>query len=248
MIKKIIAFAAAVVIAASMSTISAFASGTTYEDLVQAAKEGGFMSHNVEELDCFLQEHKDCFTGDDYDYMIADLNKIRDIYIAPYCIGGFKEKVAKAPADLNDKEKITIIKEWTEDEKMAIINDVVNLGKKFNIIVTYTKYIDYDDGSDYDLCYKIQYEHKHDDSPSGGVGRSYPTEVSTETPAEKPTDTVSARKSTDDSESPNAKPDTNNTGSMTSPKTGQEAGVFSVMFGVIFVAVGIIIYTRRKEM
>ncbi|SFD34039.1 hypothetical protein [Ruminococcus albus] len=157
MIKKISAFAAAAVIAASLS-VSAFA--TTYEDAVAAAKAAGVQSNNVQELDNFLQVHKDCFTSDEYDDMIADLNNIRDTYVAPYCLGGSKEKVAKAPADLSEQDKILIGKEWTEDEKKAIQNDLINLGKKHNVIVTITK-VD-------DAHFTVAAEHKHDSSSSNG--------------------------------------------------------------------------------
>jgi hypothetical protein len=162
MIKKISAFAAATVIAASMS-ISAFA--TTYEDAVSAAKAAGVQSNNVQELDNFLQVHKDCFTSDEYDDMIADLNNIRDTYVAPYCQGGAKEKFAKAPADLTESEKILIGKEWTEDEKKAIQDDLINLGKKHNVVVTITK-VD-------DTHFAVSAEHKHaDSSSSNGSGSS----------------------------------------------------------------------------
>ena len=159
MIKKISAFAAAAVIAASLS-VSAFA--TTYEDAVQAAKDAGVQSNNVQELDNFLQVHKDCFTSDEYDDMINDLKNISDTYVAPYCLGGSKEKVAKAPADLSEQDKILIGKEWTEDEKKAIQDDLINLGKKHNVIVTITK-VD-------DAHFAVAAEHKHGDSSSSGSG------------------------------------------------------------------------------
>ena len=159
MIKKISAFAAATVIAASMS-ISAFA--TTYEDAVQAAKDAGVQANNVQELDNFLQVHKDCFTSDEYDDMIAELNNIKNTYVAPYCLGGAKEKVAKAPADLSEQDKILIGKEWTEDEKKAIQDALINLGKKHNVTVTITK-VD-------DVHFAVAAEHKHDNSSSNGNG------------------------------------------------------------------------------
>lgn len=158
MIKKISAFAAAAVIAASMS-VSAFA--TTYEDAVNAAKSAGVQSNNVQELDNFLQVHKDCFTSDEYDDMINDLNNIRDTYVAPYCKGGDKEKFAKAPADLSESEKILIGKEWTEEEKKAIQNDLINLGKKHNVVVTITK-VD-------DAHFAVAAQHDHDSSNSSGT-------------------------------------------------------------------------------
>ncbi|EGC01498.1 MULTISPECIES: hypothetical protein [Ruminococcus] len=135
MIKKISAIAAAAVMAATMS-IAAYA--TTYEDAVQAAKDAGVQSNNVQELDNFLQVHKDCFTSAQYDEMIADLNNIRDTYVAPYCKGGAKMVVDKAPADLTEADKILVGRNWTEDEKKAITDDLVNLGKRYGVTITVT--------------------------------------------------------------------------------------------------------------
>ncbi len=160
MIKKISAFAAAAIMAATMS-VSAFAA--TYEQTVQAAKEAGVQSNNVQELDNFLQVHKDCFTSAQYDDMIADLNNIRDTYVAPYCQGGAKQVVNKAPADLTEADKILIGKEWTEADKKAIQDDLIALGKKHDVIVTITK-VD-------DAHFSVAAEHKHgNDSSSNGNG------------------------------------------------------------------------------
>ena len=111
MIKKISAIAAAAVMAATMS-IAAYA--TTYEDAVKAAKEAGVQSNNVQELDNFLQVHKDCFTSAQYDEMIADLNNIRDTYVAPYCKGGAKQVIDKTPAELTEADKIAVGKAEAE--------------------------------------------------------------------------------------------------------------------------------------
>jgi hypothetical protein len=158
MIKKISAFAAASILAATMS-ISAFA--TTYEDAVQAAKDAGVQANNVQELDNFLQAHKDCFTSSQYDDMIADLNNIRDTYVAPYCLGGAKQVIAKAPGELTEQDKITIGREWTEDEKKAIRDDLVALGKKHDVVVTITK-VD-------EAHFAVAAEHKHgNDSSNSG--------------------------------------------------------------------------------
>ena len=64
MFKKISAFVAAAALAATM-TVTAFA--TNNEDAVKAAKEAGVQANNVQELDNFLQVHKDCFTSEQYD-------------------------------------------------------------------------------------------------------------------------------------------------------------------------------------
>lgn len=159
MIKKISAIAAAAVIAATMS-VTAFATG--YEDAVNAAKEGGIQANNVQEMDNFLQVHKDCFTSAQYDEMIKTLNEIRDTYVAPYCKDGDKMVVDKTPAELTEDDKITIGKQWSEDDKNAIIDALVTMGKKYDVTITVTK-VD-------DAHYSVAAEHKHKDSSSSKAG------------------------------------------------------------------------------
>lgn len=161
MFKKISAFAAAAMLAATMS-VSAFA--TTYEDAVQAAKDAGVQSNNVQELDNFLQVHKDCFTSDEYDDMIAELNSIRDTYVAPYCKGGSKKIIDKDPSALDESDKLLIGKEWTEDEKKAVQDALINLGKRHNVVVTITK-VD-------DAHFAVAAQHDHDDSNNSGSSNS----------------------------------------------------------------------------
>jgi len=161
MIKKISAIAAAAVMAATMS-IAAYA--TTYEDAVKAAKEAGVQSNNVQELDNFLQVHKDCFTSAQYDEMIADLNNIRDTYVAPYCKGGSKQVIDKTPAELTEADKIAVGKNWTEDEKKAICDDLIALGKRYDVVVTITNV----DKSHY----AVAAEHKHSGDSSNSSNSS----------------------------------------------------------------------------
>lgn len=156
MIKKISAFVAAAAIAATMS-VSAFAA--TNEDAVAAAKAAGVQANNVQELDNFLQVHKDCFTSEQYDDMISTLNGIRDKYVAPYCKGGDKVVVDKTPAELTEDEKIEIGKNWSDADRQDIINTLVNLGKKYDVAVTVTV-------NDDKVHYTVAAEHKHADSDS----------------------------------------------------------------------------------
>ena len=159
MLKRFSAIAAAAVIAATMS-ISAFATG--YEDAVQAAKDAGVQSNNVQELDNFLQVHKDCFTSDQYDDMINTLNGIRDKYVAPYCKGGDKQLFDKAPGELTEEEKIQIGKQWTDDERKDVQDTLIALGKKYDVTVTIKQ-------GDDKAHYIVSAEHKHKDSSSSKV-------------------------------------------------------------------------------
>ena len=160
MIKKISAIAAAAVIAASMS-VSAFA--TSYQDAVDAAKNAGVQSLNVQQLDNFLQPNSDCFTSEEYDDMISVLNGIRDKYVAPYCKGGAKQIFDKAPGELTEDEKITLGKNWTEAEKLDIQQTLIDLGAKYDVKVT----IKQDDKAHYTVAAEIDLQkrpHRGDNS------------------------------------------------------------------------------------
>ena len=176
MFKKISAFVAAAALAATM-TVTAFA--TNNEDAVKAAKEAGVQANNVQELDNFLQVHKDCFTSEQYDDMISTLNGIRDKYVAPYCKGGEKQVVDKTPAELTEEDKLVIGKNWTDDDRNAIIDSLVNLGKKYDVVVTVTP-VD-------KAHYTVAAEHKHTDSSSttdskGGTNPAGGTTIKSDTP------------------------------------------------------------------
>jgi hypothetical protein len=177
MFKKISAFVAAAALAATM-TVTAFA--TNNEDAVKAAKEAGVQANNVQELDNFLQVHKDCFTSEQYDDMISTLNGIRDKYVAPYCKGGEKQVVDKTPAELTEEDKLVVGKNWTDDDRNAIIDSLVNLGKKYDVVVTVTP-VD-------KAHYTVAAEHKHTDSSSsntdskGGTNPAGGTTIKSDTP------------------------------------------------------------------
>ena len=176
MFKKISAFVAAAALAATM-TVTAFA--TNNEDAVKAAKEAGVQANNVQELDNFLQVHKDCFTSEQYDDMISTLNGIRDKYVAPYCKGGEKQVVDKTPAELTEEDKLVIGKNWTDEDRKGIIDSLKNLGKKYDVVVTVTP-VD-------KAHYTVAAEHKHTDSSSttdskGGTNPAGGTTIKSDTP------------------------------------------------------------------
>ena len=176
MIKKISAFVAAAALAATM-TVTAFA--TNNEDAVKAAKEAGVQANNVQELDNFLQVHKDCFTSEQYDDMISTLNGIRDKYVAPYCKGGEKQVVDKTPAELTEEDKLVVGKNWTDEDRKGIIDSLKNLGKKYDVVVTVTP-VD-------KAHYTVAAEHKHTDSSSttdskGGTNPAGGTTIKSDTP------------------------------------------------------------------
>ncbi len=176
MFKKISAFVAAAALAATM-TVTAFA--TNNEDAVKAAKEAGVQANNVQELDNFLQVHKDCFTSEQYDDMISTLNGIRDKYVAPYCKGGEKQVVDKTPAELTEEDKLVVGKNWTDEDRKGIIDSLKNLGKKYDVVVTVTP-VD-------KAHYTVAAEHKHPDSSSttdskGGTNPAGGTTIKSDTP------------------------------------------------------------------
>lgn len=176
MFKKISAFVAAAALAATM-TVTAFA--TNNEDAVQAAREAGVQANNVQELDNFLQVHKDCFTSEQYDDMIKVLNEVRDKYVAPYCKGGEKEVIAKTPAELTEEDKIVVGRNWTDEDRKGIIDSLVNLGKKYDVVITVTP-VD-------KAHYTVAAEHKHPDSSSttdskGGNNPAGGTTIKSDTP------------------------------------------------------------------
>ncbi len=130
--KVITASAVAMALAASMSVV---ASAATWSDCVQAAKDCGVQSHNVQELSNFLEPNKDKFTSAQYDDMIADLKAVSDKYVAPKATELFN----KTPGELTEDEKVAIGKTWSQADKDAIIKDLVDLGAKYNVEVTVTK-------------------------------------------------------------------------------------------------------------
>ncbi len=132
-ILKVLSTAAvSVALAASMAVT---ASAATYTDAVQAAKDNGVQANNVKELENFLEPNQDYFTAAQYDDMIADINAIGEKYVAPLA----KELFDKTPAELTEDEKIDLGQHWTQDDRTAIINDLVALGKKYDVVITATQ-------------------------------------------------------------------------------------------------------------
>lgn len=133
-IKVLSASAIAAAIAASI-TVPASAA-TTYEDAVEAAKECGVQAHNVQQLENFLEAHADRFTSDEYDDMIADLENIRDTYVIPAA-----EELGYDTTDLaslSEEDKVKIGAKWSEEDKRAIQDDLIDLGAKYDVTVTIT--------------------------------------------------------------------------------------------------------------
>lgn len=135
MFKKISAFAAAAAIAAMMA-VPAFA--TTYEDCVQAAKEAGVPDYNVQQLSNFLEPNADQFTSDEYDDMIATLNKVRDEYVFPAAQKLFGLTDISQLADLTEEQKEKIRNYWSAEERQAIYDTLVKLGEKYGVTISLT--------------------------------------------------------------------------------------------------------------
>lgn len=144
---KYITAAAAALSAAGAMSICAFAG--TGADVVQSAKEAGVPSNNVKELENFLEVHSECFTAEQYDEMAADINSIKDKYIAPKS----QELFGKEASELSNEEKVQITKNLSSEQKSGLVNDIVTIGRKYRVSVT-AEQID-------DSHFKISAEHKH---------------------------------------------------------------------------------------
>ncbi len=118
------------VVAASLACTMVFsASAATADDAVQAAKDAGVQSINIVELENFFKTAT--FTSDEYQLMIDTVNKVKETYVTPLA----KELFNKTPAELTEDEKVELGQHWTAEEKQAIINELVELGKKVDVEV-----------------------------------------------------------------------------------------------------------------
>lgn len=125
---------AVVASAAMAATMAITASAATYQDAVDAATAAGVQSHNVKQLSNFLEPNKDKFTSDQYDKMIATVKEVSEKYIAPKATELFN----KTPDQLTEDEKVEIGKTFTEEDKAAIIQALVDLGASMDVKVTAT--------------------------------------------------------------------------------------------------------------
>lgn len=147
--KKITAAAASVVIAASMAVS---ASAATWEDAVQAAKDGGVQDHNVQQLSTFLEANSSYFTAAQYDTMIAKLKEISDKFVKPAA----NNMGVTDLSTLTEAQKYEIGKTvWSDANRQEIIDALVNLGKEFNVTVIVTKAADSANYAGYDVSAKI---------------------------------------------------------------------------------------------
>ena len=158
---KLVRLLSASLITAALATgMSISASATTYEDAVEAAEEAGVQAINVQELENFLEPNADYFTSDEYDDMIDVMNDIRDTYVTPLA----EELFDKTPGELTEDEKITLGKNWSDDDRQDIIDTLVNLGAKYDVEVTVT----FVSKSQYTVSAAISSD--DDDSSSSGSG------------------------------------------------------------------------------
>lgn len=158
-LKVLSASAVAAAIAAAV-TVPASAA-TTYKDVIEATKACGVQAHNVQQLENFLEANDSYFTSDEYDEMVADMENIRDTYVIPAA-----EK-AGLPTDdlasLTEDEKILIGAQWSEEDKEAICNDLIELGADYDVTVTITKASE----SHYDVTAVINKDDSNDSNNSG---------------------------------------------------------------------------------
>lgn len=163
-LKVLSASAIAAAVAAAV-TVPASAA-TTYKDVIEATKACGVQAHNVQQLENFLEANDSYFTSDEYDEMVADMENIRDTYVIPAA------KKAGLPTDdlaaLSEDDKILIGRQWTEADKEAICNDLIELGADYDVTVTITKASE----SHYDVTATINKNDSNDSADSNNSGSS----------------------------------------------------------------------------
>ena len=159
-ILKVLSASAIAAAVAAAVTVPASAA-TTYKDVIEATKACGVQAHNVQQLENFLEANDSYFTSDEYDEMVADMENIRDTYVIPAA------KKAGLPTDdlaaLSEDDKILIGREWTEADKEAICNDLIELGADYDVTVTITKASE----SHYDVTATINKTDSNDSADSG---------------------------------------------------------------------------------
>lgn len=130
-LKTVSSIAVAGALAASMA-ISA--SATDYKDAVAAAEKCGVQDFNVVQLQNFLEANQNYFTSAQYDDMIKDMEALSAKYVAPKA-----QELGYDVATLTEDQKIEIGKLWTDADKQAIIQDLKDLGTKYNVKVEITQ-------------------------------------------------------------------------------------------------------------
>ncbi len=146
-------------------------------DVVNAAKDAGVNSINVQTLRNFLILNDDYFDSDDYSDFIEAVNEIKDLYIAPLAASMFY----KTPAQLTESERYDVYDALTKAEKDAIQKDFIDLAKDHGVLLTWDR-----DANGYPVVYASIYG----DTKDAGTKASSGTQVATGASAVKDTGDV----------------------------------------------------------
>ena len=153
--------------AASDSTSSAVVMGAvSYDiiDVVNAFKDAGFNSLNVNNLRNFLILNDDYFSDSDYADFIDFANDIKDLYFAPLAYSLFY----KTPAQLSESERYDVLDNLTAAEKDAIDKRLIKVAEDHYVLVTF----DYD-ANGYTVVYGSMRQGASKKSKSSGSGYSF---------------------------------------------------------------------------
>lgn len=225
-LKTLCASLTAAALAGAMAT-TAFASSTTWEDVVSAAENCGVQARNVQELSNFL-EHADAdnyFTSDDYDYMISVMQDVCDTYVVDLAY----ELFGKTPAELTEDEKVQLGKNWSIDDRTAIINALLELGEKYNVEIDVDALTgSYDSTANYTVAASYTLTTSGDDSSSSDSSSASSTSSTTTGTIVKTTDAVAA------------------TG--TSEEASSDGGVVGIAAGLLaLTTAGVIIVAKKNK-
>ena len=108
----------------------------TIIDVVNAAKDMGVNSINVQTIRNFLILNEDYFDSDDYADFIECINEIRDLYYAPLAASMFY----KTPAQLTESERYDLKDSLTRAEGDIIRKKQIEISKDHGVLIT----VDYD--------------------------------------------------------------------------------------------------------
>jgi LPXTG-motif cell wall-anchored protein len=129
---KLVKKVSAAVVAAAMAATMAFSvsAETTVDDVIMAAKDNGVQAHNVKQLENFIFANAEHFNDAQRAEMVAAIEDAGLIV---------KKYTEKDLATLTEAERDQILSDMADDDKKAILDKMVAMGAKVNVLVTYEK-------------------------------------------------------------------------------------------------------------
>lgn len=104
----------------------------TLIDVVEAAKNAGVNSINVQTLRNFLILNDEYFDSDDYADFIDAVNEVKDLYIKDIAYALFY----KTPDQLTESERYDVYDALSTSDKLAIFRDFIDLANDHGILIT----------------------------------------------------------------------------------------------------------------